>query len=167
MPGAGQCRSLGAGRPQAVSRSVQAVGDVGRSGTIRGVACGGDECPQGVGAAPGAVTEQAQDLQGYDVARDSLLNAVGDPFGLCEISLLIQGTEELEQCVDHREIPVRESARYPTIAEGAVGSCRLDVMCEFWGVVGVADSARIPVIGGNLSRSVCCASMRDALVSGS
>jgi len=111
IPGAGQCRSLGAGRAQAVSRGIQAVGDVGRSRTIRGVACGGNEGPQGVGAAPGAVTEQAQELQGYDVARDSLLNAVGDPFGLSEISLLIQGTEELKQCVDHRESPVRVPAR--------------------------------------------------------
>ncbi|ACV36969.1 hypothetical protein CAP2UW1_3717 [Candidatus Accumulibacter phosphatis] len=90
---------------------MQAVGDAGWGWAIGVVASGGDECPQGVGAAPGAVTEQAQELQGYDVAGDSLLNAVGNPFGLCEISLLIQGTEELEQCVDHREIPVRESAR--------------------------------------------------------
>ena len=90
---------------------MQAVGDAGWGWAIGVVAGGGDECLQGVGAAPGAVTEQAQELQGYDVAGDGLLNTVGDSFGLCEISLLIQGTEEFEQCVDHREIPVRESAR--------------------------------------------------------
>ncbi|HOG04397.1 MAG TPA: hypothetical protein PLL14_10480, partial [Accumulibacter sp.] len=66
---------------------------------------------QGLRAAPGAVIDQAEELQRYAVVRDRLQDAARDPLRLRQIAALIERSQKVEQGIDHRINRARPARR--------------------------------------------------------
>jgi hypothetical protein len=93
VPGAGERRSVAARRWQALRRGLQTgVGSSRRllAGEITGRR---RKKPQGLRAAPGAVIDQAEELQRHAVVRDRPQDAARDPLRLRQIAALIERSQ--------------------------------------------------------------------------
>lgn len=111
IPGGGHGRSGDTCCAQALGRGAQAAVDTGVSAVVEATACRRVECLNSLFAAPGAVVNQTEKLQRYDVIGDRLQDPAGNPFGLQEIARLIEGPEKVEQGVDHRQAPGEAKGR--------------------------------------------------------
>jgi hypothetical protein len=105
IPGGSHGRSGDTCCAQALGRGAQAAVDAEVSAVVEASACRRVECLNSLFAAPGAVVNQTEKLQRYEIIGDCLQDAAGNPFGLQEIPRLIEGAEKVQQGVDHRQAP--------------------------------------------------------------
>ena len=103
IPGGSHGRSGDTCCAQALGRGAQAAVDAQVSAVVQAAASRCVECLNSLFAAPGAVVNQTEKLQRYEIIGDCLQDVAGNPFGLLEIPRLIEGAEKVEQGVDHRQ----------------------------------------------------------------
>lgn len=103
IPGGSHGRSGDTCCAQALGRGAQAAVDAEVSAVVEAAACRRVECLNSLFAAPGAVVNQTDKLQRYEIIGDCLQDIAGNPFGLQEIPCLIECAEKVEQGVDHRQ----------------------------------------------------------------